>query len=251
MAAGSRLGSPGVAVIAPPLECTSPYETDGSTMYDKRAIWAVTGLATVAVLAGCASTKEGTGSFAGGSVAPTTAASSGTPTQTPTGMPTTEPPTSAEPSVVPTTAPPPTAAGNVNLSDDGAICQLFTDAQLQQIWGQKPRLFPDSGGPGCTFKNADGDQVIIDEFDNLVPSQQLDEDKKGQASPYSVKSLTIGGRPAKILLDSGDFGDGYIYVAETTNFNGEGVVEALVSNDPKLQQISKSLLAIVVPKYAH
>lgn len=227
-------------------------------MYDKRAIWAVAGLATVAVLAGCASTKAGSGTFAGGPVAPTTASSSATPTQTPTQMPlpTDSPSTSDEPSVIPTTEPPATSTGsgsdsNVNLQDDGVICELVSDAQLQQIFGQKPRLFPDSGGPGCTYKNADGDQIIISEYSNLVPSQQVDEDKKYKSQPYTEKSLTIGGRPAKILLDNGDFGNGYIYVSETTSFASEGVVEALVNNNPKLQQISKSLLALIVPKYAH
>lgn len=223
-------------------------------MYDKRATWVVAGLASVAVLAGCASTKEGNGSFAGGPVGPTSASSSPTPTQQPT--PTATPSSSAEPSVVPTTPPQqdtPTAdrtVGNVDIEDDGAICQLISPAQLQQIFGEKPRLFPDSGGPGCTYKNANGDQIIIDEYANLVASEQLAEDKKYKTEPYTIKSTTIGGRPAKILLDSGDFGDGYIYVSETSNFAADGVVEALVNNDPNLQRISKALLALVVPKYA-
>lgn len=228
-------------------------------MYDKRAIWAIAGLASIAVLAGCASTKEGTGTFAGGPVAPTTASSSATPTQTPPptqGPPTETPSTGDEPSVIPTTEPPDTStadrtSGNVDIEDDGAICELISDSQLQKIFGEKPRLFPDSSGPGCTYKNADGDQIIIDEYANLVPSQQVADDKKYKSEPYTEKALTIGGRPAKILLDNGDFGDGYIYVSETSSFESEGVVEALVNNDPKLQSISKSLLALVVPKYAH
>jgi hypothetical protein len=229
-------------------------------MYDKRAILAVAGLASAALLAGCATSKEGAGTFAGAVVGPP---SSSAPTQpTPTGLPSDDSPSPTattppiESSEVPTEPPATTEdpstrrSGNVDLEDDGAICELISDADLQKIFGQKPRLFPDSGGPSCTYKNADGDQIILGEYYNLVPSEQIAEDKKYKTGARVIKT-TIGGRPAQILMENSDYGTGYIYVAETKNFAAEGVVEALVNNDPKLQRIAKALLAKVVPKYAH
>src|SRR5882757_7001068 len=197
----------------PPTRRTDP------TMYDKRAILAVAGLASAALIAGCATSKEGTGTFAGAVVGPP---SSSAPTQS---APTTSAPPS-EDSTSPTAAPPiessevpteppatsaaPSRSGNVDLQDDGAICQLISDADLQQIFGQKPRLFPSSDGPGCTYKNADGDQIILGEY-SFVPSEQVADDKKYKKDVRVVKT-TIGGRPAQILMENNDYGSGYIYV---------------------------------------
>lgn len=217
-------------------------------MYDKRAIWVVVGLATAAVLAGCASTKEGTGTFAGGPVAPTTAPSSGTPSQVPTQTPTEGPSSSAEPSVEPTTDEPtstydPTnrTHGNVGIEDDGAICQLISAADLKQIFGETPHLFPDSIGPSCTYKNANGDQIIIGEYYNLIPSEQAKDDFEKEGN----KPSTIGGHPA-IIGGSGD-----IYLAETKDIDAEGTLEALITNPDVTSKIAEKLLAKVLPIYAH
>jgi predicted small secreted protein len=215
-------------------------------MYDKRAIWVVVGLATAAVLAGCASTKEGAGTFAGGPVAPTTASSSDIPTQPPT--PTDSPSTSTEPSVAPTTDEPTSTYdpsnrthGNVGIEDDGAICSLISAADLKQIFGETPHLFPDSTGPSCTYKNANGDQIIIGEYYNLVPSEQAKEDYEKESN----KPTTIAGHPA-IIGGSGD-----IYVAETKDINAQGTLEALITDPDVTTKISEKLLEKIVPIYAH
>jgi hypothetical protein len=217
-------------------------------MYDKRAIWVVVGLASAAVLAGCASSKEGTGTFAGGPVAPTTAPSSATPTQTPTQMPTDAPSSSAEPSVAPTTTEPTSTYdpsnrthGNVGIEDDGAICSLISAADLQKIFGEKPHLFPDSTGPSCTYKNANGDQIIIGEYYNLVPSEQAKEDFEKEGN----KPTTIAGHPA-IIGGSGD-----LYVAETNDINAEGTLEALITNPDVTTKISEQLMEKLLPIYGH
>jgi len=155
------------------------------------------------------------------------------------------------PTEPPATSAAPSRSGNVDLHDDGAICQLISDADLQQIFGEKPRLFPSSDGPSCTYKNADGDQIILSEYDNLPPSEQIAEDKK-YATDATVTKTTIGGRPAEILTDKADYGQGNWYVAETKDFTtAEGEITVITTKDPKLQRIAKGLLAKIVPQYAH
>src|SRR5882757_1784928 len=237
----------------PPTRRTDP------TMYDKRAILAVAGLASAALIAGCATSKEGTGTFAGAVVgppsssaatqsAPTTSAPPSEDSPSPTAAPPIE--SSEVPTEPPATSAAPSRSGNVDLQDDGAICQLNSDADLQQIFGQKPRLFPSSDGPSCTYKNADGDQIILSEYAPLAPSEQIAEDRKYNKDA-TVTKTTIGGRPAEILTDKADYGQENWYVAETKDFTADGWITVITTKDPTLQRITKALLAKIVPKYAH
>ncbi|HEX3813681.1 MAG TPA: hypothetical protein VHX59_12635 [Mycobacteriales bacterium] len=230
-------------------------------MYDKRRYFAVAGLAACAVLAGCASKTEGTASFAGPN-APSSVPNlpstlpSGTASSIPA-TPSASPSSSVESSEVPATsdAPPPepgpTAkhSGSVDLEEDGVICDLISAKDLKKIWGQAPRVFPSSSGPGCTYKNADGDQIIINELDNLVPNEEVSSDLKYKDGAKKT-TTSVGGRPAVILMQPGDFGDGYWYVSETKSLDNEGLITGLLSNDPHLQKIVKGMLEKIVPKYA-
>jgi hypothetical protein len=212
------------------------------------------------VLTGCATKTEGTATFAGPSVStPSKVPSSGSSSAVPSSSAPTAGP-SDEPSDVPSSEVPSTQApmsegaptsrtsGKVNLDDDGAICELISPAQLQKIWHQTPRTFPDSSGPGCTYKDADGNQIIISEYDNLVPSQMAKEDKLDDQK--EVKT-TVAGHPALVTLSENSFGQGDWYVSEGHDLNADGVVGAILSSDPTLQKEAKAMLTLVVPKYAH
>jgi hypothetical protein len=233
-------------------------------MYDKRRYFALASLAACAVLAGCASTTAGTASFAGpkasaptlpsglptgGSSSVPTAPSGSSSSDEPSSVPTSDVPTTEAPTDNPPAGPTTRTSGKVNLEDDGAICQLISAADLKKIWGQAPRTFPDSSGPSCTYKNADGDQIIIGEYASSSSSEQVSGDLKGSGA--KKVTTTVGGRPAVILLDKSDYGDGYWYVSETKDFNAPGAIMAYVDKDPRLQKIAKAMLAKIVPKYAH
>ncbi len=229
-------------------------------MYDKRGTFVLAGLAACAVLAGCASKTEGTATFAGPSVSKSsTVPSSDTPSSS--AVPSSSAPTASasdEPSDVPSSevpsseAPsseaPSSSGGDTSLQDDGAICELISPAQLKKIWHQTPRTFPDSSGPGCTYKDADGNQIIISQYDNLVPNKMASEDKMDD---QKLIKTTVAGHPAIVTLSSNSFGQGDWYVSQSHDLNADGVVGAILSSDPTLQKEAKAMLEIVVPKYAH
>lgn len=233
-------------------------------MYDKRGSFVLAGLAACAVLAGCATKTEGAATFAGPSAAtsskvpstPSSAMPSGssTPTASASDEPSDVPSSSAPSSSVPTQAPmsegAPTGrtSGKVNLDDDGAICELISPAQLKSIWHTTPRTFPDSSGPGCTYKDADGNQIIISEYDNLVPSEMAKQDKLDDQKEIKT---TVAGHPALVTLSTNSYGQGDWYVSESKDLDADGVVGAILSSDPTLQKDAKAMLELVVPKYAH
>jgi hypothetical protein len=212
------------------------------------------------VLAGCATKTGGTASFAGPSVSrpskvpssasssavPSSAAPTASPSDEPSDVPSSEVPSSQAP--MSEGAPSSRTSGKVNLDDDGAICELITPAQLQKIWHQTPRTFPDSAGPGCTYKDADGNQIIISEYDNLVPSEMAKEDKLDDQKEVTTK---VAGHPALVTLSENSYGQGDWYVSEGKDVDSEGVVGAILSSDPTLQKDAKAMLELVVPKYAH
>jgi hypothetical protein len=230
-------------------------------MYDKRGSFVLAGLAACALLAGCATKTEGTASFAGPAVSTPSKVPSTNPSGQPSGSSVPTSSASDEPSDVPSSDAPsseapssdepsdePQSPSDPKLEEDGAICDLISTAQLKTIWHQTPRLFPDSAGPGCTYKDADGNQIILSEYDNLVPSEMAKEDKLDDQK--EVKT-TVAGHPALVTLSQDSFGQGDWYVSESHDLNADGVVGAILSSDPTLQKEAKAMLELIVPKYAH
>jgi hypothetical protein len=195
-------------------------------MVARRVVAFFAALFAAALVAGCAKTVSGQGTYAeGSSVQPTST------DDTSTDGPTDEPSTGS--------------TDSSSSSDDGgssggdddtnAVCSALDKGEVERLLGSSVTL-KQSQSTGCQITASNGKSLIVAVFDFLT----LAEYKKGQYS-----DLRVGGHPA-IRTDSN-----IIYVARSADPAAEGLLAAYYSGlGGSGDNIASSLLAELLKKYA-
>ncbi|HVQ91690.1 MAG TPA: hypothetical protein VMU51_11695 [Mycobacteriales bacterium] len=192
-------------------------------MVARRVLAFLAALFAAALVAGCAKTVSGQGSFAEGQGGTTTSPTSSDDSP------------SESPSESSSESESPSESSSSGGDDTNEVCSALDKSEVEKQLGSSVTL-KQSQSTGCQITASNGKSLIVAVFDFLT----LSEYKKGQ-----FKNLQVGGHPA-IKTDSN-----IIYVARSSDPAAEGLLAAYFSGlGTGGDSIASSLLAQLLKKYA-